>query len=225
MRVFLIKRAAGVDLDKWSWARGMSDLQKKGDDTNLYSASFSINTIPQNGGFIKTCNRVQCWIYYGRVMKMGNDFLPALINWQKQQTIAELRECNKFTQKYGLYLSEQQMIDLTERRFTALQDTGRIEFGQGILTKLLRAFCDSPYIMQDDYEETILVLQDCFYYFKNECEDRISDDELMEFMKNRFDGICQGSLDYLAGTSLEELCRNTRYGYEIDETDTYGRGF
>ncbi|HPF44247.1 MAG TPA: DUF6323 family protein [Syntrophomonadaceae bacterium] len=156
---------------------------------------------------------------------MGKEFLPALIEWQKQQTISELRECNQFTKEYGLSLTEQQIIDVTERRFAALRDTGRIEFGQGILTRLLKAFCNSPYIMQDDYEETILVLQDCFYYFKNESEDRISDDELIEFMKNRFDGICQGSLEYLAGTSLEELCRNTRYGYEVDETDIYGRGF
>ncbi|MPN09227.1 hypothetical protein SDC9_156516 [bioreactor metagenome] len=55
--------------------------------------------------------------------------------------------------------------------------------------------------------------------------ERISDDELIEFMKQVFDGKAQGSLEYLSGTSLEELCRNTRYGYEMDDTDIYGHLF
>ena len=44
--------------------------------------------------------------------------------------------------------------------------------------------------------------------------DRISDDELIEFMKTVFDGRAEGSLDYLSGTSLEELCRYAREGYD-----------
>ncbi len=68
---------------------------------------------------------------------------------------------------------------------------------------LVTEFCDSPYIIQANYEDTILELQDSFYYFKNESMDRISDDELIAFMKRYFDGICQGSLEYLSGTSLE----------------------
>ena len=32
------------------------------------------------------------------------------------------------------------------------------------------------------------------------------------FMKEYFNGQCQGSIEYLSGTNLEELCRNTRYG-------------
>ena len=53
----------------------------------------------------------------------------------------------------------------------------------------------------------------------------IPDDELIEFMKDVFDGKAQGSLEYLSGTSLEDLCRNTRYGYQADDTDCYGNPF
>lgn len=140
------------------------------------------------------------------------------VDMQKLQTIAELRECNDLTIRYGLFLSDEQIHGLTERRFAALKDTGRIEFGQGILKKLVSEFCDSPYITQENYEDTILELQDAFYYFKNESMDRISDDELISFMKHHFDGICQGSLDYLNDISLEELCRNMRYGNKEDDT-------
>lgn len=156
---------------------------------------------------------------------MDENFTLSIVGLQKMQTAAELRECNEITLRYGLFLSEQQIQSLVERRFAALKATGRIEFGQGVLKMLITEFCNSPYILQENYEDTILELQDSFYYFKNESEDRISDDELISFMKKHFDGVCHGSLEYLSGTSLEELCRNARYGYEADDTGRYGRPF
>lgn len=150
---------------------------------------------------------------------MDEHYLVVVANMQKAQTIAELRECNDLTLPYGLFLSEQQIQTLAQRRFAALKDTGRVEFGQGILKKLVAQFCDSPYLTKKNYEDTILELQDSFYYFKNESMDLISDDELIEYMKKVFDGKAQGSLDYLNGISLEDLCRTARYGYESDEGD------
>ena len=46
-------------------------------------------------------------------------------------------------------------VTLINKRFEALKNTGRIEFDEGILKKLIEAFCDSPYIMQNNYEETL----------------------------------------------------------------------
>ncbi|MGB7604553.1 MAG: DUF6323 family protein [Lutisporaceae bacterium] len=156
---------------------------------------------------------------------MDDKFSLTHVSMLKLQTATELRECNDYTLKFGLSLTEEQIQGLVRKRFEALKDTGRIEFGQGILKKLICEFCDSPYITKDNYEEVILELQDSFYYFKNESMDLISDDELISFMKQHFDTVCQGSLEYLSGTSLEDLCRNTRYGYEIDDKDIYGRLF
>jgi hypothetical protein len=153
---------------------------------------------------------------------MNDGFALSPVELQKAQTIAELRECNSFTASYGLYLSDKQIQVLTERRIAALKDTGRIEFGQGILKKLVTAFCDSPYLTQQNYEDSIIELQDSFYYFKNESMDQIPDDDLIFYMKRHFDGRCQGSIDYLSSTTLEDLCRNTRYGYETDDIDPYG---
>jgi hypothetical protein len=129
----------------------------------------------------------------------------------------ELCQTNAVTSQFGLTLSEKQIADIVEKRFEALGATGRVEFGRGITKMLIEAFCDSPYIYQENYEETILELLDSFYYFKNESEDRIPDDELIAVMRRHFDTICQGSLEYLNGTTLEDLCRNTRYGYETDD--------
>lgn len=144
--------------------------------------------------------------------------VPEPVKWQKLTAVQELRECNAVTEKFGLVLSELQIQRLVNERFEALQANGRIEFGEGILKKLIRAFCSSPYIDQHSYEDTIAEMQDIFYYFKNESDDRLTDDELISFMKQTFDGRAQGSLEYLAHTSLEALCenvRNVRYRYPM----------
>lgn len=131
----------------------------------------------------------------------------------------ELLDCNALTGRFGLSLSDRQIDALIENRFDALRATGRVEFGGGILKKLIYAFCDSPYISQENYEETLAELQDSFYYYKNESEDRISDDDLIGYMKTVFDGVAQGSLEYLSCTSLEALCRKARLGCDGSGSD------
>jgi len=139
------------------------------------------------------------------------------VQMQMAAAMQELDACNELSGRFGLALKQEQMLRLTEQRFQALKSTGRIEFGEGVLKKLVSVFCDSPYITQQNYEETLGELQDIFYYFKNESGDTLSDDELIEAMKSVFDGKAQGSLEYLAGTALENLCRVIRGG----ETEEY----
>ncbi|MGG7179264.1 DUF6323 family protein [Clostridium paraputrificum] len=133
-------------------------------------------------------------------------------NIKKKQLAVEIKKCNEMTIKYGVTLSDIQIESLINKRFESLKNTGRVEFGDGVLKELIEAFCDSPYIIQENYEETLEELQDIFYFFKGEAMEEIADDELIEFMKECFNKECQGSIEYLSGTSLEELCRNTRYG-------------
>lgn len=143
---------------------------------------------------------------------MSENFALTIQNMKKKQLAMEIKKCNEITMKYGVTLSDTQIENLINKRFESLKNTGRIEFGDGILKELIEAFCDSPYIIQENYEETLEELQDIFYFFNGEAMDQIADDELIEFMKEYFNGECQGSIEYLSGTNLEELCRNTRYG-------------
>lgn len=126
----------------------------------------------------------------------------------------EIRRCNDYSRTFGLSLTETEINDLVQLRAQALQSTGRVEFGGGILPKLVKAFCNSPYIDPYNYASTLADLQDAFYYFKNESEDRFSDDELVEFMQTVFDGTAHGSTEVLAAISLEELCRWARNGFD-----------
>ncbi len=140
---------------------------------------------------------------------MDCDFLSIWMN--ETQEIA-LRKTNEYTDRWGLSLTEEDTKLLLSDRKETLAAQRRIEFGEGILPKIIFTFCDSPYIYQDNYVDTIGRLQDIFYLFKNESLDEVSDDELLSYMKEQFDGPCEGSLDYLEDTSLEEFARQVREG-------------
>ena len=126
----------------------------------------------------------------------------------------EIRCCNELNQFYGLTLTESDITELVELRAQALKSTGRVEFGGGIMPKLIRAFCKSPYIDPSQYAATLGELQDAFYYFKNESGDRFSDDDLVEFMASVFNGQAHGSPEVLTTISLEELCRWARNDFD-----------
>ena len=111
--------------------------------------------------------------------------------------IEKLVKSNALTERFGLKLSGADAQELMEHRFETLRRERRIEFGEGVLDKLIYAFCDSPFIYQENYVETIEGLQEIFYNYKNQFKDMVSDDELIEVMENYFDGKCQGSLDLL----------------------------
>lgn len=111
--------------------------------------------------------------------------------------IQKVLEINQKTEVFGLQLSEEDAKLLVEGRKNNLRELQRVEFGEGILPKLIFTFCDSPHIYQQNYVETLLRLQEIFYIYKNEYLDELTDDELLDFMKKAFDGECEGSLDYL----------------------------
>ena len=70
--------------------------------------------------------------------------------------------------------------------------------------------------------ETIIRLQEIFYLYKNEMHDEITDDELLHLMKEQFENICFGDLDYLESTCLAN-CGAIRAGYDgYKGSDGYG---
>lgn len=146
---------------------------------------------------------------------MDNSYLE-MINKRKQIEIVNIKRCNEITSKYGLVLSDNQISKIIERRKEILKGTGRVELREGIIDKLIKEFCDSPYINQENYAETLYELIEIFYEYKNETMDLITDDELINFMKKSFDGICQGDLEYLSGTVMYRMRENLLSGKPID---------
>lgn len=134
------------------------------------------------------------------------------IEMQKQQAKKEIQCCEDLNRLYGLTLTDADVADLVELRGKALRSAGRVEFGGGILPKLIRAFCSSPYVDRYNYAAVLGELQDAFYYFKTESQEQFSDDELIEFMVGVFNGEAAGSPELLSAISLEDLCRWARNG-------------
>ncbi|WML37802.1 DUF6323 family protein [Clostridium sp. OS1-26] len=129
-----------------------------------------------------------------------------------KQTFIEIQQINEKTLEYGLKLLEKDIKALIETRDEALSSNGRVEFGGGIITKIISSFCDSPYILQNNYSETINDLIETFYYYKNETMEEISDDKLIELMKKYFDNRCQGDLELLRYKYLDKIAHNMKYG-------------
>ena len=57
---------------------------------------------------------------------------------QLEQYRTELVCCNRFSEQYGLSLSEAQMEQLAVRHIEALRASGRVEFGTGGLRLMAR---------------------------------------------------------------------------------------
>ena len=105
----------------------------------------------------------------------------------KKKESEELRAMEVYNEKtyekFALSLSQEQAKELIAGRNASLKKYQRVEFGKGILDKLMYVFCDSQYIDQGNYAQVLERLQDIFYRFKNESMDRLTDDELLEFMR------------------------------------------
>lgn len=142
---------------------------------------------------------------------------------QQTNQLGSVLETNKKTEQFGLTISEDEAKLLVAERSTTLREQKRVEFGSGIITKIIYEFCDSAYINQDNYIDTLVRLQEIFYQFKNEMLDEITDDELLHFMKEQFETICYGDLEYLSGTCLEIFAEAIRAGYQgFHSSDGYG---
>lgn len=131
--------------------------------------------------------------------------LLTLTQLQGQRNEAELESYNRRSAPFGLVLSEQAMERLCRQRGEALRESGRIEFGEPVLGKLIAAFSSSPYLIQSEYEETLTELQTLFYYFKSECRDLLSDDELVEGMRLIYDEAAGGSTAFLSEVDWETM--------------------
>ncbi len=146
---------------------------------------------------------------------MNQDWMVLL---QRENQLVKVIETNQAAEKYGLVLSEEEAGLILEERCSALKEQRRVEFGEGITPQIIYEFCDSSFIDQNNYVSTIIRLQEIFYLYKNEMQDEITDAELLHFMKEQFEDICFGELDYLEGTCLNIFSQAIRAGYRKYKT-------
>ena len=142
----------------------------------------------------------------------------------------DLADCNKALAPYGLSLTPEQMKGLVERRFEALRETQRVEFGRGIIPELITAFASSPYLEQDSCDATFAELQDIFYRLKEEGGEQVPDTELIDALRYLFDHEAQGAIEVLETLPAERLLEaveEARKGGDAEwpEADAYEKPY
>lgn len=135
----------------------------------------------------------------------------------KSVQVNEILQINEESQEYGLRLTPSEAEEIIKVRNDVLQSIGRVELSTDVIKKLIQSFCTSSYINQEEYASTLNDLLEIFYYMKNEMEDCIGDDELINIMKDFFENYCHGSLELLEGRELESFARNLRTTNQMNE--------
>lgn len=142
-----------------------------------------------------------------------NNFNNIILNNDKL-AIKQIIDLNELTNKRNLILTEKQAISLINNRDNNLKELGRIEVGSGILDKIIYEFYDSPYIDNDNYLETLEAITDVFYFYQSELDHKLTDEQILKYIKKQFDGDCAGSIELLENKSLDNLKNNKGQFYE-----------
>lgn len=142
-------------------------------------------------------------------------FMNGLIRFENlalQPVSREILALNEVSSKYGLVLSEEEARELSDTRNRALTENDRIEAGVGAVEKIIRTFCRSHYITDENYTYVLNEVTYLFYYIKTETDDKINDDELIDELFRRFELDCRGSVDTLEGREVERIIRKVNSG-------------
>lgn len=127
----------------------------------------------------------------------------------RRESISDILKVNGTTAQTGLVLSPRQAAALLQARDRALEGSGRLELGGGMVKKLILAFYDSPFFQNGQALDMLESLLEIFYHMKNDTFDTLGDDELIVFLRNRFDGECRGSMELLRDSAFNHLSRVT----------------
>lgn len=138
--------------------------------------------------------------------------LISLENVSLRPVSEEILALNEVSRDYGLVLSEEDAKELSEMRNKAIVENERVEIGVGAVTEIIRRFCTSRYITEENYTYILNEVTYLFYYIKTETDDKISDADLIEELFSRFELYCRGSIDTLEGREVERIIRKINSG-------------
>lgn len=123
-----------------------------------------------------------------------------------------LLNTNTKSEKYGLKLSNQDVQDLLESRERVLKDYERTETSADALKNIIEYFCESSYLQQDEYTETIADIQTLYYHLLND-QEGVPDAAIIEVLKRLYDNECKGSIILLKDALLNF---NKSYAFNKD---------
>lgn len=111
---------------------------------------------------------------------------------------------NEVTSKKGLVLEEKQILELINYKNDILKEKGRIEIIP-ILDKIIYEFYNLPYVDEENYLLIIEQLTETFYLYQEEFDNKLTDEEIIRYLKENFNNNCAGSVTLLENDAMEEL--------------------
>ena len=144
---------------------------------------------------------------------MNDLILNNLFIKKDKLVVNDILKLNLVTEKYGLRLTKGEVQKIIKDKREILKDMKRIEIRDGIIQKIILNFYDSSYIDKYNYTDTVSEIIRVFYIYVEEFENILTDDEIIKYMKDGFDGICAGSVLLLETNYLFELKENITGGF------------
>lgn len=119
----------------------------------------------------------------------------------------------------GCNLSNREVEEVVRTEAAYLAESGRICFGEGVSARLIRAFSDSAYFT-GDAANTLMDLVESFYELRDDLPARVTDQEIVEALRDCFDGEAAGDVGLALSLSKDSLssCEGIR-AYEIADED------
>lgn len=138
--------------------------------------------------------------------------LISLENLSLQPVSEEILALNEVSMKYGLSLTEQDAKELSVMRGRAITENERVEIGVGIVPEIIKRFCTSRYVTEENYAYILNEITYLFYYIKTETDDKVDDKALLNELFTRFELYCRGSIDTLENREVERIIRKINSG-------------
>lgn len=128
---------------------------------------------------------------------MDNKILFSYNNSITTDQINSILKFNDTSKKRNISLTKEEAKDLIISKNFSLKKYERIEFNDNSTKKIMYEFSSSDFINKHSYLQTLEAIIDLFYLLKNESEDKISDDDLILIMKEKYENVCFGDISIL----------------------------
>lgn len=119
----------------------------------------------------------------------------------------------------GCDLSNREVEEVVRAEAACLTESGRTCFGEGVSARLIRAFSDSAYFT-GNAANTLMELVEAFYELRDDLPAQVADQEIVEALRECFDGEAAGDVGLALSLSKDSLssCEGMR-AYEITDED------
>ena len=119
----------------------------------------------------------------------------------------------------GCDLSNREVEEVVRTEAACLAESDRICFGEGASARLIRTFSDSAYFT-GNAANTLMELVEAFYELRDDLPAQVTDQEIVEALRDCFDGEAAGDVGLALSLSKDSLssCEGIR-AYEITDED------